>query len=174
MVITAYLKSYEIKNFVETGTYLGDTLAYVSQDESMQAMSVELDDDLYHAAARRFRNWENVTLLHGDSGQIMSEIVDSLKSSATFWLDGHYSGATTAKGDRETPVSAELQATIGSPQSGHVILIDDVRCFDGTHDYPHLDELLAGIRAEGRYNIEISADIFRLTPKGANHEKDTH
>jgi hypothetical protein len=137
-------------------------------------VSIELDDDLYHAAARRFSDWQNVTLLHGDSGQIMSEIVDSLRAPAMFWLDGHYSGASTARGDKETPVSAELQAIIGSRVPGHVILIDDVRCFDGTHDYPHLDELLASIRADGRYDIEISSDILRLTPKFTNHEKYTH
>jgi len=65
----------------------------------------------------------------------------------------------------ETPVSAELQAILASPIAGHVILIDDVRCFDGSHDYPHLDELMTVIRSDIRYHAEVSADILRLTPK---------
>ena len=40
-----------------------------------------------------------------------------------------------------------------------------MRCFDGSHDYPHLDELLAFIRADGRYKVEVSTDILRLTCK---------
>lgn len=48
---------------------------------------------------------------------------------------------------------------------GHVILIDDVRCFDGSLDYPYLDDFLAVIRAEGRYHLEVSTDILRMTPK---------
>lgn len=104
-------------------------------------------------------------ILYDDSGKLMPTIVTGLSSPALFWLDGHYSGGVTARGDMETPVSAELQAILASPIAGHVILIDDVRCFDGSHDYPHLDEFMAVIRADGRYYAEVSADILRLTPR---------
>lgn len=104
-----------------------------------------------------------MTLLHGDSGKLLPEVVDKLKAPALFWLDGHYSCGLTAKGALETPIRAELQAIFSSAITGHVILIDDVRCFDGSHDYPHLDELLAFIREDGRYKAEVSTDILRLT-----------
>ena len=167
MVLASYIKDYGLKHFVETGTHLGDTLADIAHDTSILALSIELDAALYNAAVRRFAGWSNVTLLHGDSGVLMPVVVKGLMSPTLFWLDGHYSGGTTAKSEIETPVSAELQAIFRSPVQGHVILIDDVRCFDGTHDYPHLDELLAIIRTDGRYAIEVSTDILRLTPKQA-------
>lgn len=169
--ILSYLKRYNLNVFVETGTHLGDTLADVAFDKSVQAISIELADDLYFAARRRFAGYNNVVLYHGDSGEFMTEIVSNLQSPALFWLDGHYSGGLTAKGNLETPISAELQTILASPIKGHVILIDDVRCFDGTHDYPHLDELIALIRSNGCYQTEVSADILRLTPKNINHAK---
>ncbi len=53
---------------------------------------------------------------------------------------------------------------LASPINGHVILVDDARLFDGTHDYPVLDELIRAVRAEGRFNVAVSADIIRFTP----------
>jgi hypothetical protein len=164
-IIRSYLQHHGLKVFIETGTHLGDTLADIASDAAVQAISIELADNYYQAAAYRFAKYKNVELLHGDSGLLMAQVVGKLRSPALFWLDGHYSGGMTAKGDLETPVSAELQSILASPITGHVILIDDVRCFDGTRDYPHLDEFLAFIRADGRYRCEVSTDILRLTPR---------
>ena len=165
MVIKSYLKKYYLNCFVETGTHLGDTLADVAQDQSVHSISIELADEYYQSAQERFAKYTNVSLFHGDSGKLMPQIVAELKQPTLFWLDGHYSGGLTAKGNLETPISEELQTILASPIKGHVILIDDIRCFDGNHDYPYLDELLAVIRADGRYRVEISTDILRLTPK---------
>lgn len=164
MVIQCYLKDYQLKNFIETGTHQGDTLAHVAYDKSVKAVSIELADDYYGVAAKRFAKYRNILLLHGDSGKLMPQVVSGLQSPALFWLDAHYSGGATAKGDTETPISAELQAVLDSTIPGHVILVDDVRCFDGSNDYPHLDEFMAFIRKDGRYHLEVSADILRLTP----------
>ena len=164
-ILTSYLRSRGLKTFVETGTFTGDTLAEVAADKTVQATSIELADYYYRDAKRRFSGYQNVTLLHGDSGKLLSEVVDKLQAPALFWLDGHYSQGLTAKGALETPIRAELQAIFSSAIAGHVILIDDVRCFDGSHDYPHLDELLAFIRSDGRYKAEVSTDILRLTCK---------
>lgn len=165
-VITSYLRKYGLKAFVESGTYYGDTLATVAIDMRVRSISIELSDEHYNAAVTRFAGRANVELLHGDSGELMADVVSGLRSPALFWLDGHFSGGSTAKGVRETPVLQELQAILQSSIRGNVILIDDVRCFDGTHDYPQLTELLAIIKAAGDIAWEISADILRLTPRG--------
>ncbi len=164
-ILKSYLQSYDLKCFVETGTYLGDTVAYIAQDPSITAISVELDSAYFEDAKARFASYRNVKLLKGDSGTVMPQIIRQLQQPALFWLDGHYSGGKTAKGAFATPVSGELQAILSSPVHGHVILIDDARGFDGTGDYPPLENLLTLIRATGRYDIEASTDIIRLTPK---------
>ncbi|MBF0420166.1 MAG: hypothetical protein HQL78_08380 [Magnetococcales bacterium] len=140
-------------------------MAHIACDDSIQVTSIELDAGYFIAAKTRFAHYKNVQLLHGDSGHLMTYIIEALSKPTLFWLDGHYSGGNTGKGKFDTPVSEELQAILKSPVNGHVILIDDARCFDGTHDYPYLDKLLETIRENGCYNAEVSIDIIRLTPK---------
>jgi len=165
LVLAAYRKRYGLTRFIETGTHLGDTLAYIAQQNNVHATSIELNDAYYQAAKQRFVSYPNVTILQGDSGKLLPEQVRQLHAPALFWLDGHYSGDNTGKGELDTPVSAELEAIMDSPVKGHVVLIDDARCFDGTQDYPHLDLLLETVRQKNTYLIEVSTDIIRLTPK---------
>lgn len=164
-IIKSYLRRYQLREFIETGTHLGDTLAYVAHDRCVSSHSIELDQYLYEQAKYRFRNWPNIRLYQGDSGEVLPRIVSQLSGPGLFWLDGHYSGGETAKGSVDTPISTELQVIFDTRIRGHVVLIDDVRCFDGTNDYPFLDDLLATVRRNGEYRIEVSADIIRLTPE---------
>lgn len=165
MVIEAYSRQYGLAQFIETGTHVGDTLAFMAQQKGIHATSIELDEGYYLAAKQRFVSYPNVTILQGDSGKLLPKLVYQLRAPALFWLDGHYSGGDTGKAESDTPVSAELDAILTSPVIGHVILIDDARCFDGTHSYPHLDRLLETVRRNNTYYIEVSTDIIRLTPK---------
>lgn len=164
MVLSAYLQRFQLKEFVESGTYMGDTLAYIAFNKRVKCTSIELSEQYYSRASQRFSKWPNVNLVRGDSGSILPEIVKNLKKPAMFWLDGHYSGASTALGKTYTPVCNELEAILESPIKTHVVLIDDARCFDG-NDYPQIDEVLKIVRSKSRYRAEVSADIIRLTPK---------
>lgn len=67
----------------------------------------------------------------------MAIIVKEITSKAIFWLDGHYSGGITARGDKDCPIWEELKA-IFSTNTEHIILIDDARLFIGERDYPSL------------------------------------
>jgi len=89
-----------------------------------------------------------------------------LQQPALFWLDGHYSGEVTAKGDKNTPIYEELTHIWNAPDLGHVILIDDARCFGREAGYPSLEELFAFIRSK-KSNVEIAVqnDSIRITPK---------
>jgi hypothetical protein len=58
-----------------------------------------------------------------------------------------------------------MDALLYSPMKGHVILIEDARCFDGTQDYLYLDRLLEMVRRKNTYHIEVWTDIIFLTPK---------
>lgn len=164
-IIDSYLRRYRLGAFVETGTHSGDTLAYVARRKNLSCISVELSPGFYSDAVRRFSRWGNVQLVHGDSAEVLPEVVRKLREPALFWLDGHYSGGVTARGAADTPISAEIKSVLASPIDGHVILVDDARLFDGTHDYPVLGELILAVRAEGRFNVAVSADIIRFTPR---------
>lgn len=165
LILSGYLRRFRLRQFVETGTYLGDTLAYIAHDKAVTCTSIELADGYYCEAQRRFASYPNVKLLHGDSGALLPECVRVLREPALFWLDGHYSGGATAKGDADTPISAELAAILASPIKKHVVMIDDARCFTSANGYPFIDVLLKTVREHGNYDTEVSADIIRLTPK---------
>jgi hypothetical protein len=91
--------------------------------------------------------------------------MNGLDVPTLFWLDGHYSGGITSSADLHSPINAELDAILGHAIATHVILIDDARLFTGRDGYPHLDEVLAAVRSNGRYSAEVSADIIRLLPR---------
>ena len=163
-VVRSYLSRYDLKQFVETGTFLGDTLEFIAR-EGVVCTSIELSEQLHAKAMQRFAGFENVCLIHGNSAQEMPKLLESIKKPTLFWLDGHYSGGFTAKGEQDSPITAELEAICNYPVHGHVILIDDARCFDGTNGYPQLLDLLMEIQRRGRYNSEVAIDIIRLVPR---------
>ena len=165
IVLKSYLNRYGLTHFIETGTYHGDTLAYIAQQKKVHSISIELNKSYYQAAKLRFDRYPNVTLLNGDSGTLLPDLLLQLQTPTLFWLDGHYSGGETGRGEENTPILAELDSILNSPVKGHVILIDDARCFDGTQDYPYLDQLLETIRRDKKYLVEVSVDIIRLTPQ---------
>ena len=79
---------------------------------------------------------------------------------------GHYSAGITARGDKDTPVLAELETIARHPVRDHVILIDDARCFDGSHDYPKLQEIQEfALRHWPDHTFEVKDDIVRILPR---------
>lgn len=148
--------------FVETGTYCGDTLAYLL-NEFRALHSVELDDRMYQAAVERFRGFPHVRLYHGDSGVLLKQIVAELTEPAFFWLDAHYSGGKTAKGPLETPIMQELETVMKGSAFEHAVLIDDARLFVGSRDYPPLrvlESFVAECRPGSRFAVQD--DIVRI------------
>jgi len=93
-VVKEYAKTYNCRLFFETGTYLGDMIQAV-KDEFKYIYSVELSEQLYRQAQLRFKNNNNITLLQGDSGKVIGEILKQIRESCLFWLDAHYSGGIT-------------------------------------------------------------------------------
>lgn len=162
-VVNSYLSRYSINSFIETGTYLGDTLEYIAH-KGIKCISIELSESLYNTACVRFNRYHNVKLVNGDSGQELPKLINGINSPVLFWLDGHYSFGPIHQSDAHTPISLELQAILSHHIKKHIILIDDARCFNGTNDYPHLDVLLRMIREDGNYRADVSADIIRLIP----------
>jgi hypothetical protein len=162
LAILYYGAANGIDTLVETGTYLGD-MVWAQKDFFRKIYSIELSSDLYERAKLRFRGAHNVELLHGDSSQKLAEVIRKLEAPALFWLDGHYSGGITAKGDKECPIFEELTHIFASGMA-HVILIDDARTFIGANDYPTIPELSEFIHAQSNYTIRIQNDIIALLP----------
>lgn len=161
--IAGYATQYSVAALVETGTYLGD-MVEAQKNIFSKVYSIELSERLHKKAQNRFKGNDHIVLLQGDSGTKIAEVVAELKSPAVFWLDGHYSGGITAKADKECPVPEELHAIFNSPVD-HIILIDDARLFNGTQDYPTIEQIQKIIQQHKKnYTIENKDDIIRLLP----------
>jgi hypothetical protein len=81
-------------------------------------------------------------------------------------LDGHYSAGETAQSHKDNPIFEELQHIFDTPDRGHVIIIDNARCFGMDPDYPSIEQLSDFVKSQ-RPNVDISVqyDIIRITPK---------
>ncbi len=163
--VLAAKKQFTPDIFIETGTYLGD-MVYAMQGYFERLYSIELSTELYQNAKKRFAAQPHITILNGDSGAILSELMATIHEPVLFWLDAHYSAGITAKGDLDTPISKELEIIFNHPVTNHVILIDDARLFVGKDSYPTIAALEKLVADHGaKYDLSVSDDIIRLYPK---------
>lgn len=153
---------FGIRTFIETGTYRGDMVDAMARVFE-RVYSVELSRELHADAVRRFAGRPSITLLQGDSGKVLGELLPTITQPALLWLDGHYSAGVTARADLDSPVREELEHVARHPlKLRHVVLIDDARCFTGEGGYPTLDELRAWAAAEGFSHFEVTDDVIHV------------
>ncbi len=159
LIIEYYQKKYDINILVETGTCFGD-MVYAQLNNFKKIYSIELGDELWKNAVKRFEKYKHISILHGDSGVLMRDLILNINERAIFWLDGHYSAGVTAKGNKESPILEELNSIFIS-SINHILLIDDARCFNGTGDYPTIEELINYIKINRKESkIEIKDDCI--------------
>ena len=161
MTIQEYQDKYQYKVLVETGTYMGD-MVEAQKKRFRKIYSIELGIDLFDKATKRFKNDKNVTIVQGDSGKVLPDIMLKLNEPAIFWLDGHYSAGITARGDKDCPIFEELDAIFSKKNFDHILLIDDARCFIGEGDYPTIEELTNYVRNKNeKYQVDVKHDTIR-------------
>ena len=150
--------------WVETGTYRGETTSVLAR-YSERVISIEPEPDLYRRAKEKFAGDPKVEIINATSEEVLPELLEKMKGPVNFWLDGHYSAGVTFKGEKDTPICAELSAIQSSISNltPVTVLIDDVRCFrphiKKWADYPSLDFLVEWSR-EMKLYWHIEHDIF--------------
>lgn len=163
-VVRHFVEASGAKYFVETGTFLGSMVEHIAAT-GVQCYTIEIDDAIYDRAVKILARMKNIQCLKGDSAVVLPRLLKEIDQPAVFWLDGHYSGSFTGKGDIDTPVSTELEMIMSHPIKGHTVLIDDARDFTGTDGYPSLSALLSHFEGDEYYRAEVSADIIRIVPR---------
>ena len=132
---------YDIENLIETGTYIGQTTKFASKIFT-KVVSIEIFEPLFKFNKKLFNKSKNVDILFGDSKDLLSKAIKMLDGSILFWLDGHYSGSGTGLGNKICPINEEIlniKENINFNKNS-MIIIDDRRLFNGTDDYPLIDE----------------------------------
>jgi len=159
-----YAKRFSINIFIETGTYLGNTVNAVKK-KFKEIYSIELNKVLYLKAKQRFIKYKHINVILGDSSEKLPEILSKIDGPFLFWLDAHYSGENTSKTNVETPITKELLYILNHPNKNHVILIDDAHDFTGKNDYPTIPELKEIINQYEEKVLIIKEDIIRIHNK---------
>ena len=133
---------HDIENFVETGTYIGQTTKFASKFFT-KVVSIEIYKPLFDFNKNLFNKSENVDILFGDSKEMLPKAINMLEGSILFWLDGHYSGSGTGLGDKICPINEEIlniKENINLNKNSIIIIDDRRRLFNGTDDYPLIEE----------------------------------
>jgi len=157
--IEEFQKKYGHNVLIETGTFLGD-MVEAQRNNFKRIFSIELQHDLAEKARERFKDVGHIKILQGDSGKLLKTILKEVNEPAIFWLDAHYSGGLTAKGDKECPIYQEIDAIFATKEN-HLLLIDDARLFNGKGDYPTTDQLTKYIQdKDPRYKVSVDNDII--------------
>jgi hypothetical protein len=159
-------RKFSLDTLIETGTYLGD-MVFAMKSHFKHIFSIELSEDLFKSAEKRFKDEKNITILNGNSLDLLSKILSTIDKPCLFWLDAHYSAGVTAKGETDTPILGELGIILNHRIKTHVIAIDDASSFTGQNGYPTIENLKKFILDKGNnYRVEIIGDIIKIYPAG--------
>ena len=86
-----------VKTFIETGTFVGNTLAE-AMPKFDRLFSIELSPDLHARCTDRFKGMSKIRLYQGSSRTMLAKMTkDAGDVPMLFWLDAHYSAGETAK-----------------------------------------------------------------------------
>jgi len=165
-VMRSYAHRHPKVAFVESGTLRGDTVAAM-RPHFDQLISIELFDELFFAAKKRFEADDGIAIIKGDSGKLLPEILRDISIPTVYWLDGHFSGEGTAlASDTPCPILAELEAIAEHGNRDDVILIDDARLFGWRLGYPKKSTLSSLVKSHfPHHKMQILQDIIAILPQ---------
>jgi hypothetical protein len=149
------------RTFIETGTYLGGT-AYRCSKVFDRVYTIELDPELARQAAENLSQRPNVEVIQGDAAiELESVFTGRVVDRAVVFLDGHYSGGTTACGAAAEPALQELEVLGKHSDAIQAIVIDDFRNFGVEPGHPAKSELLRTLEThfpESLFSIAVQND----------------
>lgn len=133
-------KHQNIPNFVETGTYHGDTSIMASR-HFQNVYTTEIVPELHELSKKRAKELgiSNISFLLGDSVKLLHDIMKQVEKGAVFFLDAHQSGGDTSNNGTFVPLFEELDVILSYSFGASLFIIDDVRLWkQGCSDWAHV------------------------------------
>lgn len=129
--------------YIETGLYLGESMAWAAQQCFTELYGIELDLGRAMQCAERFVVDPRIEILSGSSPDTLAGLLQrkGRTDSTLFYLDAHYTGEGEAydNGWGQCPVLAELAAVFAAPWTvAPTLWIDDAHMFDSWDPEPEL------------------------------------
>lgn len=135
------------KEFVETGTLFGHTTLHASYWFD-RVTTIELSSDLHAEAVKHLAHRPNILCLHGNSADVLPDVIEKLAGPTLFFLDAHWSGDSSvdwenslfsgypadtarldhsglAEAERQVPLMNELESIAAGHLWPAVVVIDD-------------------------------------------------
>ena len=155
--------------WIETGTYYGETTKLLSKI-SKKTISIEADKNLFEISSKILKNFKNVEILNGKSEDLLDTLISKNLNfkNVCIYLDAHLcqdhlkNTKTFGNENTATPILNELEIITKYLANFEkiVVLIDDIRLFQGKfQNYPNKNTLVKWCK-ENDFLWEIEQDIF--------------
>lgn len=155
------LTKYAVLNsFIETGTCLGNAVNLALAVGFKKIASVELSKDYYEKAIEKFESYKQVKLYHGDSTNLLDKMLTDAGEPSVFWLDAHYSGGQTVRGNKISPLKEELAVIANHKIKNNIIIIDDVKAMTRKEFAMTKEEVAAYLKSINKTNIVLYEDVY--------------
>lgn len=159
--------NYAPKNFIETGTFKGNTAKWASK--YFQVYTIEKGKIIYEKAVAKYKD-SKINFIFGDSREKLRNLLDTLEGSTIFWLDAHWSGGSTYGYNDECPLIEEIKIIREHHKDDFFMLIDDARLFLATPPEPHnpiywpnIQELIE-LFSKDKFYVNIFEDVVIIVP----------
>jgi hypothetical protein len=145
------------RQFIETGTLLGRTTRWAAR-RFERVVTVELEPSLASEAKARLKDLSNVEVLQGDALLRLPEILARPDvRDALVYLDGHFSGGVTARGQVDEPACRELELLVRYQDKVLGVVVDDFRTFGVDFPTPTKADLLRA--AEENFGRDFTVHV---------------
>lgn len=131
------INKYNIVNFIETGTGMGETLDYVSNCNFKSIQSCEIERDQYNMLKQKYKD-DRIRLWCGDSTNMLITMLKNTSGPSLIFLDAHFPGTGYVRdsfiqtSDINTlPLEDELNILKSYKYlNKSVIVVDDLRIYE--------------------------------------------
>lgn len=160
-----------LKNFIESGTYKGDTSRMAAEHFDM-VYTVEINEELHNKSKEASQNYDNIMFILGDSVIQLNKLLPLITEPSLYFIDAHISGSDSSyNGKQLVPLYEELciilrhirNRILKGGVASNIFIIDDARFWlpaamgeneSSPHDWAHitLEEIL---NIFNRYNVPV-------------------
>ncbi|MEO6671138.1 MAG: hypothetical protein ABIN36_16770 [Ferruginibacter sp.] len=138
------MNDFNTPYFFETGTFMGDGIAYAQLFPFKKIYSAEIIPEIALQARKRFKDYTDIDIIVADSITALKKQLPLILDNIIFWLDAHFPGADAGLNsydevnieDVRLPLQNEIE-TICNLRKGFndVFILDDLRIYeDGDYE----------------------------------------